>query len=99
MHGGVVKSGKAYVLKRASALMTEVVLLEQFYHFLYRHLLLGRHQHLALLVQWRVHRYSHVALTLVEETLQLVLHAHTRYSDATRTPGISPFCSKYLGCT
>ena len=96
MHGGVVQSGKADVLERTTALVREVVLLQQVNHLGNRHLLLGRHQHMALFGQWRVHRYSHVALTLVEESLQLVLHTHTRYSDAARTPGIAPIGSQHL---
>ena len=48
---GVVKTCKTDVLERTTALMAEVVLLQQLDNIGYRHLLLGRHQLLALLGQ------------------------------------------------
>ena len=50
--GSIVESCKSDVLERTTALVGEVVLLEQTDHLSDRHLALGRHQHLALLRQW-----------------------------------------------
>ena len=97
MRRRVVKPRETDILKRATALMGEVVLLQQLNHLSDRHLALRRHQLLTLLWQGRVHRDSHMALTLVEEALQLTLDTHTAHRDATRTPGIAPILGEHLG--
>ena len=40
-----------------------------------------------------------MALALVEETLELVLYAYTRHSDAARAPCITVIAGKNLGGT
>ena len=92
----VVQPSKADILKRAAALVGEVVLLQQLNHLSNRHLALGRHQPLALFRQRRVHRDSHMAFTLVEEALQLSLHAHTAHRDAFGAPGVAIVGREYL---
>ena len=87
MSGAVVESAEADILKRAATLMGEVVLTQQVDGLGDAHLALCGHQHLTLFGQGRVHRDGHMALTLVEETLELMLDAHTAHGDAFRTPG------------
>jgi len=48
----IVHSVEHDILERGAPLGCEVVLLQKFHHFFYRHLLLGRHQLHALFVQW-----------------------------------------------
>ena len=79
--------------------MAEIVLLQQLNHLGYRHLFLGRHQLAALFRQWRVHRDSHMALALVEESLELILNTYARHRDAARAPGITVIAGKNLGGT
>ena len=69
--------------------MREVVLFQQRHHLGDRHLSLGRHQLAPLFRQRGVHRDGHVALALVEETLQLRFHAYAADGDAPRTPGVA----------
>ncbi len=92
----IVQPSKADILKRAAALVGEIVLLQQLNNLSDRHLTLGRHQPLALFGQGRVHRDSHVAFTLVEEPFQLSLYAHTAHRDAFGTPGVAIVCREYL---
>ena len=76
--------------------MGEVVLLQQCHHIGYCHLLLGRHEGESLLVEGRVHTDSDMALTLVEESLELVLNTHTAHGDALGAPLIPPLGSEHL---
>ena len=96
MHRCVVKSCETDILERTTALMGEVVLAQQLYHLGDRHLALGWHQLLSLFGQRRVHRDSHMTLTLFEEAFQLALDTHTAHRDTARTPGIPPLRSEHL---
>ena len=74
------------VFERESALMREVVVAQQFHHLFYSHSSLCRHQ-LGTLCRYRVvHGDGHVALALLEESFQLILHAHRTDGDALGAP-------------
>ena len=88
----VVDTTENDVLKRQTALMTEVILSEQCHHILYGHRFLGRHQFLSLLVERRVEAYCHMTLALVEKPFQFVLHAHGTHRYALRTPCPTVIC-------
>ena len=66
--------------------MGEVILVHERHHIFYRHSLLCRHQHGALFGYRRMHAYRHMAVALVEESLQFVFHSHAAHGDSLRTP-------------
>ena len=82
----VVHSLEHDIFERQATLVREIIIAEQFHNLFYTHTLLGWHQFCSLRRYRIVHRDSHMALALFEESLQLVFDAHRTYCDTFRTP-------------
>ena len=74
--------------------MGEVVAAQQFDGFRNRHRSLGRHQFRPLFGQRRVQADGHVAVALVEQSLEFSADAHRAHRDAPRTPRPTPVGSQ-----
>ena len=95
----IIQSCKTDVLKGTASLVGEIILFQQGNDLCNRHLPLCRHQLPSLFGQGRMHRDSHMTLTLVEEPLQFAFDSHATHRNALRTPRIAIISSKDLRCT
>ena len=86
------------VFKGESALMAEIINLQQRNDLVYPHATLRRHELRTLLGNGRMQADGHMAVALVQETPQFAFHAHTAHGYPCWTPCPSVVGRQDLGC-
>ena len=98
MGHAVVHAAEDDVFKGESALMAEIIILQQHNDLVYPHATLRRHELRTLLGNGRMQADSHMAVALVQETPQFAFHAHTAHGYPFWTPCPSVVGRQDLGC-